>query len=139
MRPRNTDGSGGRRTFAPGEVPERPTDPAVRRANLRRVAILFKPYRRRLAAVLALIFLSALLADLACQEDEERYECKRKDRQAPVEQEHRDDGRCHRRHVRDDRRRCRRDDPLHAADVVCDPRLHLAGARAREEGEREPL
>jgi ATP-binding cassette subfamily B protein len=33
----------------------------VRRANLRRVAILFKPYRRRLAAVLALIFLSALL------------------------------------------------------------------------------
>jgi ATP-binding cassette subfamily B protein len=33
----------------------------VRRANLRRVALLFKPYRRRLAAVLALIFLSALL------------------------------------------------------------------------------
>jgi len=33
----------------------------VRRANLRRVAILFKPYRWRLAAVLGLIFLSALL------------------------------------------------------------------------------
>jgi ATP-binding cassette, subfamily B, bacterial len=65
MRPRNTDGSGGRRTFAPGEAPERPADPAVRRANLRRVAILFKPYRRRLAAVLGLIFLSALLGIVA--------------------------------------------------------------------------
>jgi ATP-binding cassette subfamily B protein len=47
--------------FARGEPPERPEDPAVRRANLRRVAILFKPYRWRLAAVLALIFVSALL------------------------------------------------------------------------------
>jgi ATP-binding cassette, subfamily B, bacterial len=37
----------------------------VRRANLRRVAILFKSYRRRLAAVLALIFLSALLGILS--------------------------------------------------------------------------
>ena len=26
-----------------------------------------------------------------------------------------------------------------AADVVCDPRLHLAGARAREERERHAL
>jgi ATP-binding cassette subfamily B protein len=43
------------------ERPERPADPAVRRANLRRVAILFKPYRSRLAAVLGLIFFSALL------------------------------------------------------------------------------
>jgi ATP-binding cassette, subfamily B, bacterial len=41
--------------------PERPADPAVRRANLRRVAILFKAYRWRLAAVLGLIFFSALL------------------------------------------------------------------------------
>jgi ATP-binding cassette, subfamily B, bacterial len=61
MRPRRTDGSGGRRAFAPGQAPDRPADPAVRRANLRRVAILFKHYRWRLAAVLALIFLSALL------------------------------------------------------------------------------
>jgi ATP-binding cassette subfamily B protein len=61
MRPRRGDGGGGRWTFAPGEPPERPADPAVRRANLRRVAILFKQYRRRLAAVLALIFASALL------------------------------------------------------------------------------
>jgi ATP-binding cassette subfamily B protein len=37
----------------------------VRRANLRRVAILFKSYRRRLAAVLGLIFLSALLGILS--------------------------------------------------------------------------
>jgi ATP-binding cassette subfamily B protein len=65
MRPRSPDGRGGRRTFAPGEAPERPADPAVRRANLRRVAILFKPYRWRLAAVLGLIFLSALLGIVA--------------------------------------------------------------------------
>ena len=41
--------------------------------------------------------------------------------------------------VRDDGRRRRRDDALHAADVVRDARLHLARARAREEGEREAL
>ena len=45
----------------PREKPERPADPAVRRANLRRVRILFSPYRLRLGAVLALIFVSALL------------------------------------------------------------------------------
>ena len=56
-----TDGGGGRRTFTPGEAPERPSDPAVRRANLRRVTLLFKAYRWRLATVLALIFTSALL------------------------------------------------------------------------------
>jgi ATP-binding cassette, subfamily B, bacterial len=53
MRPRRTDRS--------SQVPERTADPTVRRANLRRVAILFKRYRLRLAAVLGLIFLSALL------------------------------------------------------------------------------
>ena len=47
--------------FSPGEPPERPADPAVRRANLRRVLILFSPYRLRLGAVLALICFSALL------------------------------------------------------------------------------
>jgi ATP-binding cassette subfamily B protein len=41
------------------DPPERPADPAVRRANLRRIAALFKPYRARLAAVLALIVLSS--------------------------------------------------------------------------------
>jgi ATP-binding cassette subfamily B protein len=39
--------------------PQRPADPAVRRANLRRVARLFGPYRARLGAVLALIVFSA--------------------------------------------------------------------------------
>jgi ATP-binding cassette, subfamily B, bacterial len=39
--------------------PERPADPAVRRANLRRVFGLFRPYSMRLAAVLSLIVLSA--------------------------------------------------------------------------------
>jgi len=41
------------------EAPERPADPAVRRANLKRIAGLFRPYRGRLSAVLALILFSA--------------------------------------------------------------------------------
>ena len=45
----------------PREKPERPADPAVRRANLRRVLALFRPYRVRLGAVLGLICFSALL------------------------------------------------------------------------------
>ena len=43
------------------EAPSGPADPAVRRANLRRIAGLFRPYRRRLTAVLVLILLSAAL------------------------------------------------------------------------------
>src|SRR3954468_3143565 len=39
--------------------PERPADPAVRRANLRRIGGLFTPYRLRLGGGLALIVLSA--------------------------------------------------------------------------------
>src|SRR3954465_7909483 len=45
----------------PREKPERPADPEIRRANLRRVTGLFQPYRYRLAAVLGLILFSALL------------------------------------------------------------------------------
>jgi ATP-binding cassette subfamily B protein len=41
------------------EVPTRPADPAVRRANLKRIARLFSAYRRRLGAVLTLILISA--------------------------------------------------------------------------------
>ena len=37
------------------EAPERPDDPALRRANLRRVGGLFRPYWRRLSGLLALI------------------------------------------------------------------------------------
>ena len=56
------DARGGRgQRFQPPEVPDRPSDPAIRRANLRRVAGLFRPYRLRLATVLALICLSSLL------------------------------------------------------------------------------
>jgi ATP-binding cassette subfamily B protein len=40
-------------------VPERPADPAVRRANLRRIVGLFRPYRRRLVGVSGIIVLSA--------------------------------------------------------------------------------
>jgi ATP-binding cassette subfamily B protein len=43
------------------EPPERPADPAVRRANLVRVARLFTTYRGRLGAVLALIVFSAAI------------------------------------------------------------------------------
>src|SRR6186713_3000852 len=41
------------------EAPERPDDPALRRANLRRVGALFRPYWRRLSGLLALIVVSA--------------------------------------------------------------------------------
>jgi ATP-binding cassette subfamily B protein len=43
------------------DAPTRPADAAVRRANLTRIARLFRNYRRRLAAVLALILVSAAL------------------------------------------------------------------------------
>src|SRR5436853_6696469 len=52
---------GRRWDFSQQEPPERPADPAVRKANLRRVVRLFKPYRGRLAAVLCLIVFSAAL------------------------------------------------------------------------------
>ncbi len=41
------------------EPPERPADPAVRRANIRRIGPLFSPYRLRLGGVLLLIVVSA--------------------------------------------------------------------------------
>src|SRR3954454_13718279 len=52
---------GRRWDFSQQEPPERPADPAVRKANLRRVVRLFKPYRGRLSAVLGLIVFSAAL------------------------------------------------------------------------------
>jgi ATP-binding cassette subfamily B protein len=45
----------------PSDPPARPEDPVVRRDNLRRIARLFRPYRLRLGAVLALILVSAAL------------------------------------------------------------------------------
>jgi ATP-binding cassette subfamily B protein len=44
------------------QAEERPGDPAVRKANLRRIGRLFRPYRGRLAVVSALIAFSAGLA-----------------------------------------------------------------------------
>ncbi len=44
--------------------PDRPADPAVRRANLKRIARLFRPYRVRLSAVLTLILVSAAVGVL---------------------------------------------------------------------------
>ena len=53
---------GGRsRAFDSAEPVERPADPRVRRANLRRIVRLFRPYRLRLAAVLGLILFSSAL------------------------------------------------------------------------------
>jgi ATP-binding cassette subfamily B protein len=49
-------------SFTPRDKPERPADKEQRRHNLRRAGRLFKPYKRRLGAVLALIFLSAGLS-----------------------------------------------------------------------------
>jgi ATP-binding cassette, subfamily B, bacterial len=49
------------RRFHVDEKPERPSDPAVRRANLRRIAGLFGGYRLRLSAVLGLILVSSAL------------------------------------------------------------------------------
>jgi ATP-binding cassette subfamily B protein len=46
------------------EAPERPADPAVRRANLRRIGRLFAPYKIRLSSVLILIVVSAALGVL---------------------------------------------------------------------------
>jgi ATP-binding cassette subfamily B protein len=46
-------------TFVPTEPPERPADPAVRKANLRRIVRLFGRYKGRLAAVCVLIVVSA--------------------------------------------------------------------------------
>jgi ATP-binding cassette subfamily B protein len=45
-----------------GDRPERPADPEVRKANLRRIVRLFVPYRGRLGLVLALILFSSALA-----------------------------------------------------------------------------
>jgi len=44
--------------------PDRPADPAVRRANMRRIRPLFKPYWRRLSVLLGLIVASASLGVL---------------------------------------------------------------------------
>jgi ATP-binding cassette subfamily B protein len=51
------------RKFLPSteESPERPADPALRQANLRRIGHLFAPYRLRLGGLLLLIVASAAL------------------------------------------------------------------------------
>jgi len=54
-----------RGAFTPGDPVERPSDVAVRRANARRAARLFRPYRLRLGALLALIVVAAGLSMLS--------------------------------------------------------------------------
>src|SRR3954454_5022330 len=50
------------RAFTPGDKVERTADREQRRANLRRVGRLFRPYRLKLGTVLGLIALSAGLS-----------------------------------------------------------------------------
>jgi ATP-binding cassette subfamily B protein len=47
--------------FISDEKPERPADPAVRKANFRRIVRLFRPYKARLAVVFTLIVFSAAI------------------------------------------------------------------------------
>ena len=53
----------GRRFGSDGTTgpPQRPADPAVRRANLRRIFPLFRAYRPQLGVVFVLIIISAAL------------------------------------------------------------------------------
>jgi ATP-binding cassette subfamily B protein len=51
----------GPRFFDYEAPPERPADPAVRKANLRRIGRLFSPYKLRLSGVLGLILVSSAL------------------------------------------------------------------------------
>ncbi len=57
-------GGGGRGTFGRGGDPDakRPEDPALRRANTRRIVALFRPYRRSLSLLLGLIAVSAAIS-----------------------------------------------------------------------------
>ena len=57
------------RSFQTSEPVERPADPAVRRDHLRRIVRLFRPYRRRLAAVLGLIVFSSALGAIPAVPD----------------------------------------------------------------------
>src|SRR4051812_39039638 len=52
---------GPRHAFAPREPVVRPADPAVRRAHLRRIGRLFRPYWRKLAVVTGLILVASAL------------------------------------------------------------------------------
>src|SRR5436853_4264841 len=47
--------------FTPSEPVVRPTDPAVRRAHLRRIGGLFRPYWPKLSVVTTIIFVSSAL------------------------------------------------------------------------------
>ena len=82
---------------------------------------------------------ATLLPDTTREEGEQRDQREGEQRELPAQEEHADHRRHDRGHVRGDRGRRVRDNVLHAADVVGDPRLHLAGARAREEGKRQAL
>jgi ATP-binding cassette subfamily B protein len=54
-------GGGGRGSWGPREMPQRPADKAVRRAHGRRILKLFRPYSWKLLFVFALIIVSSAL------------------------------------------------------------------------------
>ena len=61
-RPRATvEGCRGDGGFTPREKTERPADKAVRRANLRRIGRLFRPYWAKLSIVTVLILVASAL------------------------------------------------------------------------------
>ena len=63
----------------------RPADPAVRRAYLRRIAVLFRPYRARLAGVLGLIVLSSGLGSVPAFLIKEVFDSALPNRDHPVD------------------------------------------------------
>jgi hypothetical protein len=77
--------------------------------------------------------------DPAVQPDRRRQHEQGHQRELPAQREHRDERRDGGGEVRGHRGGGGGDDGLHAADVVGDPRLHLAGAGAGEEGDRLAL
>ena len=83
--------------------------------------------------------LAAHPGDPAAEPDRGRQHDQRDQREPPGQGDHRDGGGDRGGQVGGDRGRGRGDDRLHAADVVGDPRLHLAGAGAGEEADRLAL
>src|SRR2546423_14591544 len=59
--------------FTPSEPVVRPTDPAVRRAHLRRIGGLFRPYWPQLSVVTTIIFVSSALGVIPAFSSEELF------------------------------------------------------------------
>ena len=108
-----------------GETPpERPADPEVRRANLRRIGPLFTPYWRRLSLLLGLIVVSAGPRGRAGVPAPPPARCAGSARHARGLPERR----------RDDRDRDRRRDPQRGSDAPLEPGRPARHARPARQG-----